>query len=197
MTTSSVCRAVAAAIAVPAMLIAAPAIAMAAGAAQPTTVHQVTIQHTTANPVVHQPVSSTEHTVAQLKKPTASTTVSHPRARTGTTPVVHQVAGTNSVAAQQQPAPVVAKSAAAPRGWHPCDGDAYACYHWNAAYHWDAEYHVLGYNVEAGHYWNAGAYGELSNTHSSHGHYWNAGSHVNVSQDYGGWHHNDDNDTDD
>ena len=169
------------------MLIAAPAIAMAAGtaAAQPAAIHQVTTK-----PVVHEmgtPVSSTVHTVAQPKHPAASTTISHPLARTSTTPFVHQVVRTAPVTAPQSaPAatPVVAKTTGAPQRGLWCDYDSYAWFHWHAAYHWDAAYHNQGYNVEAGHYWNAGGYGDMSPGQVSHGNYWNAGSYVNVSQDY-------------
>jgi hypothetical protein len=195
MTTSSVCRALAAAIAVPAILIAAPAIAMATGtsASHTATVHQVTVHQTITKPVTHvlrTAASSTEPTVAQSKHPTTRAVT------TSATPVRHHVARSTSPAAPQpkpvnRAAPVVADTAGTPRGAYPCDGDAYACFHWHAAYHWDGEYHVLGYHVEAGHYWNAGAYGDMSPTHASHGHYWNAGSHVNVVQDYNTWHHED------
>ena len=112
MTTASVCRAVATAIAVPALLLVAPAVAMAAGDTHQATNHQVTAKHV------------------------------------------------------------------------PC-ADSYACVHWNAAYHWHGEYHVLGTDVEAGDYWNAGAYAVWGPNHDAHGHYWNAGSHVNVSHYHG------------
>jgi hypothetical protein len=202
MTTSSVCRAVTAAIAVPALLIVAPAIAMAAGsdATHATPIHQVVGHQITAQPVANQTptaISSTAHTVALPTHRTTSTAPS--TSHVTTAPARHQVKAVTAVAAAPKAAP--AAPAAVPatpaaRGavhhGNPCGGDAYACVHWHAAYHWQGEYHVLGNNVEAGNYWNAGAYAEWSPGHSAHGHYWNAGSHVNVSHYYGHDHGDDD-----
>ncbi|GAA3434201.1 hypothetical protein GCM10018954_038050 [Kutzneria kofuensis] len=199
------CRAVTAAIAVPALLLVAPAIAMAAGTGDThgAAIHQVTTHQITAKSVVHETptaISSTGHTVALPTHRMTSTSTANTSSNAATTPARRQVGGVTPVAAAPKAAPatavpatpVVHETTGTARGWDPCGADAYACVHWHATYHWHGEYHVLGNNVEAGNYWNAGAYAEWSPTHDTHGHYWNAGSHVNVSHYYGDGHHGDD-----
>ncbi|MEV6605225.1 hypothetical protein [Kutzneria sp. NPDC051319] len=198
MTTSSVCRAVTAAIAVPALLIVAPAIAMAAGsdATHATPIHQVVSHQVTVKPVAHQTptaISSTAHTVALPTRRTTSTSTAASTSHATTAPARHQVEAAAAAAPKAATAaPATPPARETPRGGSPCGPDAYACVHWHATYHWHGEYHVLGNNVEAGNYWNAGAYAEWSPDHNAHGHYWNAGAHVNVSHYYGDSHHGDD-----